>query len=380
MAITKLAQMINPEVMAEMISAKIEDAIVVTPFATIDRTLQGQPGDTITVPRYNYIGDAEDVAEAGNIPEAQLTTQAVQYTVKKAGKGVTLTDEAVLSGYGNPVGQTTYQLALSLASKVDADAIAVLQNGTYVSDDSSNKISYAGIVKAIDLFNEEMNTEKVIFVAPHQITTLRQDSNFISADKYPHEVIMKGEIGMIANTHVVQTRRVSTIDGTQGSRTITIAGTIAIGDKFSIDGMEFTATVATAKNVADGLVALITANTACQYSASNSNGVITLTEKTGFYGVGLVNVPALGKVSDAGTITASGTYSGTTVYCNPIVKLQADTRTEDDLPALTIYLKRDVLVESERDTHTKTTFISADEHYVVALTDATKVVVAKFLG
>ena len=49
---TKLADLINPEVMADMISAKIPKKIMVAPFAKVDTTLVGQPGDTITVPQY----------------------------------------------------------------------------------------------------------------------------------------------------------------------------------------------------------------------------------------------------------------------------------------------------------------------------------------
>ena len=64
--ITMLENLIDPEVMAPMISAKIEKAIVATPFAKIDTTLAGRPGDTITVPKYIYIGDAEDLAEGVN--------------------------------------------------------------------------------------------------------------------------------------------------------------------------------------------------------------------------------------------------------------------------------------------------------------------------
>ena len=68
MGVTVLDDLINPEVMGDMISAKIEKAIVVTPFAQIDNTLEGRPGDTITVPQYDYIGDAVDVAENGEMP------------------------------------------------------------------------------------------------------------------------------------------------------------------------------------------------------------------------------------------------------------------------------------------------------------------------
>jgi len=71
---------------------------------------------------------------------------------------------------------------------------------------------------------------------------------------------------------------------------------------------------------------------------------------------------------------------------NPIVILatkdpnedpEADaTATED--AALTIYMKRAVQVESDRDILAKTTVISADEHYGVALSNDSKVVIATF--
>lgn len=279
MAVTKLANLINPEVMADMISAKIENAIVVTPFAKVDNTLAGQPGSTITVPRYNYIGDAVDVAEGAEVEAALLTAEAVEYTVKKAAKGVDITDEAVLSAHGNPVGEATSQLAMSIRGKVEGDCISALLESENTHD-AEGAISYAGIVDAIDKFNEELNTEKVMFINPHQVSTLRKDPDFISADKYNNQVMMRGEIGMVANTRIVPSRRV------------------------------------------------------------------VVDEEVG--------------------------------YKCPIVSLEADSRTEDDVPAITIYTKRETNVETERDTHHKKTFISADKHYVAALTNASKVVVATF--
>lgn len=278
MAVTKLENLINPEVMADMISAKITDAIVVTPFAKIDNTLAGQPGSKISVPKYDYIGDAADVGEGDDIGDTQLTADVVEYEVKKAAKGVTITDEAALSAYGNPVGEITAQLATSIRGKVEGDCVTALLGATDAYT-ANAVISYEGIVNAIDLFDEELNTEKVMFINPKQVSQLRLDENFISADKYDQKVIMRGEIGMIANTRIVPSRRVKVAGG---------------------------------------------------------------------------------------------------VYSCPIVKIETDERTEDDIPALTIFTKRETNVETERDTHTKTTFISADKHYVVALTNDAKVVVAKF--
>ena len=47
--ITKLSELIDPEVMGDMVSARIPKKLRVAPFAKIDDTLQGVPGDTITV-------------------------------------------------------------------------------------------------------------------------------------------------------------------------------------------------------------------------------------------------------------------------------------------------------------------------------------------
>lgn len=279
--ITKLAELINPEVMADMISAKIPKKIRVAPFARVDNTLQGVPGDTITVPSYSYIGDAADVAEGAEVTIEKMSTSTKQATIKKAMKGVGLTDEAVLSGYGNPVGEANSQLAMSIAAKLDNDAMDALMTATLTYDGSSAQIAYNGIVDAIDLFEEEVNTEKVMFVNPKQVTQLRKDPNFLSADKYTSGVAVSGEIGKIANTRIVPSKKV-TLD------------------------------------------------------------------------------------------------SGSAFYTCPLVKLEQDDETEDELPAMTIYLKRDTNVETERKPRNRTTEITADKFYTVALTNEAKVVLAKF--
>lgn len=388
MATTKISDLINPQVMADMISGKINKKIVVSPFAKIDTTLQGQAGDTVTVPAFAYIGDAVDVAEGNSVEASKLTASSTTFGIKKAMKAVTLTDEAVLSGYGNPVGEATTQLAKAIASKVDNDAMNALTtlfnadsapHGVQRVYNAGGAIAYAGIVNTVDLFEEEVQSEKVIFIHPKQVTQLRLDSNFISADKYNNEVIMRGEIGMVAGTRIVPSKRVKSVDGTQGERTVTIAGTIATGDKFSIGGIEITVgETHTATAVAGALKAAINAATGLGYTADNSSGVITLSEKTGFYGIGLATAPTLGKTSDAGTITAGGTYSGTAQFLCPVIKLNNDEETEDDASALTVFLKRDTNVETERQTLSRTTDISVDKLYGVAITNQEKVVLAKF--
>jgi len=277
---TKIANLVNPQVMGDMVAAKLPKKLRVAPFATIDRTLVGVPGNTITVPSYTYIGDAEDVNEGVEAGVVTLGTSTKTATIKKAMKAVELTDEAVLSGYGDPVGNAENQLALAVASKIDNDALdALLATNTRKYDSKTKAISYDVIVDAIDLFEEEINTEKVMFVNPKQVTTLRKDPNFISADKYPANVIMTGEIGTIANTRIVPTKKVK-LDTTSA------------------------------------------------------------------------------------------------FYTCPIIKLTHDDETEQDTAALTVYLKRDPNIEVDRKSLKRTTEISIDEFYTVAVSDDSKVVLA----
>lgn len=278
-----MANMINPEVMGDMIGAKIEALLKVTKYAKVDTTLQGVAGDTKTVPSWNYIGDAVDVAEGAEVDLTAMTAGTKTFTIKKAMKAVGITQEAVNSGLGNPIGQAETQLAKSIAGKVDADVLEALLTATATSGTGTEAISYNGIVDAVGVFNEEDITEKVLFVNPAQVTTLRKDANFISADKYNYNVVATGEIGMIAGVHIVPSRKI----------------------------------------VADG-----------------------------------------------------------DVFTCPLVKLEASSPeteyTEDELPAVTIFLKKDIQTDAEWKPRTQTHEITTAKYYGVALTNAAKVVLAKF--
>ena len=280
---TKLSNLINPQVMGDMIEAKIEAQLKITPYAKLDTTLQGVAGDTKTVPMWNYIGDAEDVAEGAEVDLSSLSAASTTFTIKKAKKSVGRTQEAVNSGLGNPIGEAENQLAKSIAGKVDADVLAALLTATLTSGTGTTGISYEGIVDAVGVFNEEEITDKVMFVNPAQVTTLRKDANFISADKYNYNVVATGEIGTIAGVHIVPTRKI-----------------VASGDVFTC----------------------------------------------------------------------------------PLVKLEpasAETEyTEGELPAVTIFLKKDTQTDAEFKPRTQTHEITSAKYYGVALTNNAKVVLAKF--
>ena len=209
MATTMLNDIINPEVMGDMIEAKIPHMLKFTPFAKVDTTLVGVPGDTKTVPSWNFIGAAEDLTEDGEITPKKLTASTSEFTIKCAAQSVGISQKSINSGMGDPVGTAESQLAKSIAVKVDADVLAALLTAEQEHGAASPaKISYAGIVDAVGVLNEEEITDKALFVNPAQVTTLRKDSDFMDKNKYGNDVMVSGEIGMIAGVRIVPSNQI----------------------------------------------------------------------------------------------------------------------------------------------------------------------------
>lgn len=203
--ITKLTNMVNPQVMADMISAELPQKLKFAPLARIDTTLVGQAGDTITIPSFQYIGDADDLTEGVAMGTVLLTTQVKSATIKEAGKAVEITDKAVNSGYGDPIGEARKQLLMSISAKADADSVTALAGGTLEHDIATAVISYNAIVDAVDKFAEEDDEPKILFIHPLQKGTLRKDPLFIA--NVPN-AFMTGVIGELAGCQVVASSRV----------------------------------------------------------------------------------------------------------------------------------------------------------------------------
>lgn len=286
-AYTKLADIINPEVMGNMIEAKISALCKITPYAKVDTTLEGVPGDTKTVPSWNYVGDAEDFSpEDGNEMEtAKLTASSTTFTIKCAGKSIAIYQTAINSGLGDPIGQANAQLAKAIMGKVDNDVMDAAYTAT-TEVTAAGQIGYKGIVDAVAKFeDEEDGIEKVMFIHPNQEATLLKDADFLSADKFTGGVAVNGAIGKIAGCWVKKSKKVK--------------------------------------------------------KDSTSN-----------------------------------------YWINPIIKLEPDSSeteyTETELPALTIFLKKNTQVDHEWFPKKQRHDITAAKYYGVALTNASKVVLAKF--
>ncbi len=227
MAATKLGDIINPQVMGDMIEAKITALCKLTPYARVDTTLQGTAGDTKTVPSWNYVGDAENFnPELGEeMQTSKLTASSTTFTIKCAGKSISIYQTAINSGLGNPIGQAETQLSKSIVGKVDNDVLDAAYTGTNIYAASTlAAVSYDGIVDANAKFeDEEDGIEKVMFINPAQEATLLKDDDFLSADKFTGGVAVNGAIGKIAGCWIKKSKKVKLIQFEKASDgTITI--------------------------------------------------------------------------------------------------------------------------------------------------------------
>ena len=205
---TKLAQMINPEVMADMVSAKLPKLIKFTPLAYVEDELEGRPGNTIKVPSWQYAGDAADVAEGEAITLDQLTTKETEMTVKKAAKGYEITDEALLSGLGDPLGQAVYQLGLAIANKIDNDLVAVAKTATQHIDEAPTTIE--AVDKALDIFEDEEDAKYVAIVNPKDATKLKTAvaKEWIKGSELGANMVVSGTFGEAAGVQIVRSKKV----------------------------------------------------------------------------------------------------------------------------------------------------------------------------
>ena len=267
----------DPQVVSDMINAKVEKKAAMKGYVKVNTDLQGVPGSEVTIPRWGYVGEAVDLVEGQPIDSTKMAFTTAKYGIKKIGKGVMLTDEAQLCGFGNPMGTATAQIAMSIDEKLDNDEVDVMYESQNVVDASTAVIKYTAIVDGVDMFGEEEDSNKVIFIHSKQKTQLRKDPDFLSADKFQPGVLRDGVIGRIAGCDVKVSNKVKLEDG---------------------------------------------------------------------------------------------------IYYNPIVKVNNDAETEDDMPAITYFLKRGNLVEHKRHVGVGDEIVCT-AHGMPAMTNEAKIVVLK---
>ena len=123
-----------------------------------------------------------------------------------------------------------------------------------------------------------------MFIHPQQVTQLRKDANFLSADKYQAGVMLRGEIGLIANCPIVPTRRIKYVSGAFVNPIIQLNSDPSTSDNLAALKLIYKRNVLLETQRKPGVLTSLTATTHYTSALTNDSRVvlINLTAPTDF--------------------------------------------------------------------------------------------------
>ncbi|MFE2033042.1 N4-gp56 family major capsid protein [Streptomyces scopuliridis] len=219
---TTAAQMIVPNVWADIVQAKFKGALVLGTMALNDTTLEGKPGDSVNFPKWKALTEIEDLTEGTPMTPEQLGTDpGNSATIKEAGKAVEITDKARLVAFGDPYAETQRQLGVLIARKIDKDLTAAAEAAGAIKVNAADKaLSWDVLVDGIARFGDEWEPDNMAGIVIHSLqrASIYKGPNFISADKFgTGAVIPRGVIGQIGGVNFYVSDRVTTTPGAEGA-------------------------------------------------------------------------------------------------------------------------------------------------------------------
>ena len=162
---------IVPEVYAGLVREKIKGHCKVAQFLKTIDTLKGQPGETITMPCWSYIGDAAD----WDVKTA-MTTSAMKQTEKQAqikavaAPGIVVHDFDNEIALGNALDEGARQQAISIARKLDIDAIAeALKSPLKVEIAEKNKVTEDEMIAMLALYGDDRDSADFDAIVVHSL-------------------------------------------------------------------------------------------------------------------------------------------------------------------------------------------------------------------
>ena len=235
---TTVSNLVIPKLIGDSVQKKLGKLIKILPLCDVDYNLQGNAGNTITVPSWNYIGDANDVAEGVAVTAENITAGAIDVTVKKAVKDISMTDEAILATNGEVVGQVEHQLAVSIANKMDEDALKqamATETGSGIPQ-IGNKIATAtldqsGLATLRVYFGEDLE-ETFLLINPVEYGKILAMPEFVSVAQ--GEAFMSGHVGHVMGLQIVVSGRV-----TAGKGVLLQRGGLGIAMKRDVNAESF---------------------------------------------------------------------------------------------------------------------------------------------
>lgn len=202
-----IANLVVPQVMADQVRAKLGKLIKFRPLAVVDADMSNMQGNTVVLPTYAYIGDAADLTEGTASTPTAMSMSTKSYEIKKAVKDILISDEAILSTNGAVLGEIEYQLAVSIANKIDADCYSALTATAGLTAIASVNITQAGFASLRITFGEDLEGRQILFCNSAEYGKILALPEFVAVDN--GSAFISGHVGQVLGIDIVVSDRVT---------------------------------------------------------------------------------------------------------------------------------------------------------------------------
>ena len=187
MANTVNKNVIIPEVYAGLVNEKIKGNVIVSQACKILGDLKGKVGETLTMPKWSYIGDAKDIEVGTAMEVSKMKQTSTTATIKMiAPDGISVNDYDDAVALGDALNTAAKQHGISIARKLDIDAIAegrktVLQSKLAVK----NEVTFDEMNAILGMYGDDCNANDFEFIAIHSafVPSLLKMDGFVDATK-----------------------------------------------------------------------------------------------------------------------------------------------------------------------------------------------------
>ncbi len=188
MAYTAIGDIINPEVLADQISAKFPDHLVLgdTNLVEVDSTFPlGAPGTVFKIPFWKRIGAFAALTEGTAMTPGKITTGSEFAVVQRAGLALEVLDTAELVSKADPVGEISDQIGRRAAEYIDNALVAKLNV-------TPNILDYTG-AGAVKLFDQNAVVQGMLTLGDN-MAALRNGGMIIMHSKPYADLLQTGAI------------------------------------------------------------------------------------------------------------------------------------------------------------------------------------------
>lgn len=160
MANTINTNVIVPEVYAQLVREKIAGKVKVAQFLVNLGDLHGKVGETLTMPKWGYIGDAKDWNINTPMDVTQMKQTSTKATIKAIqAPAVKVADYDNEVELGNAIEEAASQQAIAVGRKYDTDAIAcALKSPLKYQLATKNAVTQDEMIAMLGLYGDDRDS------------------------------------------------------------------------------------------------------------------------------------------------------------------------------------------------------------------------------